>query len=96
MLFRSNRVDFHIGTLIPRGDTIVSLYGHPRLIDVTTGASVAEWPAVEVPCREGSYGVTHIPTPVAALHPDGRRLAVAQAESIAVVDLPEEASREAS
>jgi hypothetical protein len=84
-----NRVGFHIGTLIPRGDTLVSLYGHPRLIDVTTGSSLAEWPTVEVPCREGSYGVTHIPTPVAALHPDGTRLAVAQAESIAVIDLPE-------
>ena len=87
-----NRVDFHIGTLIPRGDTIVSLYGHPRLIDVTTGASTAEWPAVEVPSREGSYGVTHIPTPVAALHPDGNRLAVAQPESIAIIALSEKAT----
>ncbi|MEW1830566.1 hypothetical protein [Streptomyces sp. NPDC088196] len=82
-----NRVDFHIGTLIPRGDTLVSLYGHPRLIDVTTGASLAEWPAVEVPSREGSYGITHIPTPVAALHPDGNRLAVAQPDSIAIIAL---------
>ncbi|MFI6627194.1 hypothetical protein [Streptomyces sp. NPDC050528] len=84
-----NRVDFHIGTLIPRGDTLVSLYGHPRLIDVTTGASLAEWPAVEVPCREGSYGATYIPTPVAALHPDGNRLAVAQPDSIAIIALSE-------
>jgi hypothetical protein len=83
------RVDFPVGTLIARGDTVVSLYGHPRLIDVTTGAVVAEWPTVEVPQREGSYGVTHIPTPVAALHPDGTRLAVAQPESIAVIALPE-------
>jgi hypothetical protein len=83
-----NRVDFSIGTLIPRGDTVVSLYGHPRLIDVTTGVSMAEWPAVEVSLRDGSYGVTHIPTPVAALHPDGTRLAVAQRESIAIIDLP--------
>jgi len=83
-----NRVGFSIGTLIPRGDTVVSLFGHPRLIDVTTGASTAEWPAVEVPSREGSYGATYIPTPVAALHPDGIRLAVAQPESIAVIALP--------
>ncbi|MEV6499497.1 hypothetical protein [Streptomyces prunicolor] len=87
-----NRVDFHIGTLIPRGDTLVSLYGYPRLIDVTTGVSPAEWPAVEVPSREGSYGITHIPTPVAALHPDGNRLAVAQTASIAIIDLPGKAS----
>ncbi|MEU9166975.1 hypothetical protein AB0D34_04075 [Streptomyces sp. NPDC048420] len=84
-----SRVDFNIGTLIARGDTVVSLYGHPRLIDVTTGAVVAEWPTVEVSRREGSYGVTHIPTPVAALHPDGTRLAIAQPESIAIIALPE-------
>lgn len=84
-----SRVDFCIGTLIARGDTVISLYGHPRLIDVTTGAVVAEWPTVEVPRRDGSYGVTHIPTPVVALHPDGTRLAVAQPESIAIITLPE-------
>ncbi|MDN3023754.1 hypothetical protein [Streptomyces sp. S.PB5] len=84
-----NTVDFCLGTLIARGDTVVSLYGHPRLIDVTTGAVVAEWPSVEVPRREGSYGVTHIPTPVVALHPDGTRLAVAQPDSIALITLPE-------
>lgn len=82
-------VDFCIGTLIPRGDSVVSLYGHPRLIDVTTGDVVAEWPTVEVPRREGSYGVTHIPTPVAAVHPDGTRLAIAQPEGIAIIALPE-------
>ncbi|MEU0028694.1 hypothetical protein [Streptomyces sp. NPDC006335] len=84
-----SRVDFSIGTLLARGDTVVSLHGHPRLIDVTTGAVVAEWPTVKVPRREGSYGVTHIPTPVAALHPDGTRLAIAQPESIAIITLPE-------
>lgn len=84
-----SRVDFCIGTLIARGDTVVSLYGHPRLIDVTTGALLAEWPMVEVPRRDGSYGVTHIPTPVAALHPDGTRLAVAQPGSIAIIALPD-------
>jgi len=84
-----SRVDFSIGTLLARGDTVVSLHGHPRLIDVTTGAVVAEWPTVKVSRREGSYGVTHIPTPVAALHPDGTRLAVAQPESIAIITLPE-------
>jgi len=83
-----SKVDFSIGTLIARGDTVVSLYGHPRLIDVTTGAVVAEWPTVEVPRRDGSYGVTHIPTPVVALHPDGIRLAVAQPDTIAIITLP--------
>ncbi|AZP18949.1 hypothetical protein EJC51_24500 [Streptomyces aquilus] len=83
-----SKVDFALGTLIARGDTVVSLYGHPRLIDVTTGGVVAEWPTVEVPRRDGSYGVTHIPSPVVALHPDGIRLAVAQPDSIAIITLP--------
>ena len=83
-----SRVAFALGTLIARGDTVVSLYGHPRLIEVATGEVVAEWPAVEVPRRDGSYGVTHVPTPVAALHPDGTRLAVAQPEGIALITLP--------
>ncbi|WP_234358397.1 hypothetical protein [Streptomyces sp. NRRL B-24085] len=86
-----NRADLPLGTLIARGDTVVSLHGSPRLIDVRTGAVAAEWPTVEVSLREGSYGVTHVPTPVAALHPDGTRLAVAQPESIAIIALPERA-----
>ncbi|WP_433890822.1 hypothetical protein [Streptomyces sp. CA-111067] len=87
---RRSRVGFCLGMLIGRGDTVVSLHGHPRLVDVMTGAVVAEWPAVEVPRWEGSYGGGHIPTPVAALHPDGTRLAVAQPGGIALITLPAE------
>ncbi|MEU3461329.1 WD40 repeat domain-containing protein [Streptomyces sp. NPDC006733] len=83
-----NSVDFSLGTLVARGETVVSLHGHPRLVEVATGAVVAEWPAVEVSLREDSFGATHIPTPVVALHPDGSRLAVAQPDGIAVIDLP--------
>ncbi|MER6954397.1 hypothetical protein [Streptomyces sp. NPDC000618] len=81
-------VDFEVGTLIAGGGRVVSLHGHPRLIDVRTGEVLEEWPEVAVPRREGAYGVTHIPTPVAALHPDGTHLAVAQDENIALVRLP--------
>ncbi|MEV1062810.1 hypothetical protein [Streptomyces sp. NPDC050263] len=81
-------VDFEVGTLIAGGGRVVSLHGHPRLIDVRTGEVLEEWPEVAIPRREGAYGVTHIPTPVAALHPDGTHLAVAQDENIALVRLP--------
>ncbi|MFI9106682.1 hypothetical protein ACIGXA_39930 [Streptomyces fildesensis] len=81
-------VDFTLGTLIARGDTVVALHGHPRLVDLATGAVVDEWPDVEVSQREGSYGATHVPTPVAALHSDGTRLALAQPDGIAIIDLP--------
>ena len=82
-----NRADFEIGTLIADGSRVVSLHLHPRLIDIATGSVLAEWPELNVSRRDGAYGVTHVPTPVAALHPDGTRLAVAQAESIALVEL---------
>lgn len=41
-----------------------------------------------VPVKTTCFGVSHVPSPVAALHPDGTRLAVAQAQSIAVITLP--------
>lgn len=84
-----SEADFSYGTLVPCGNRVVSLYGHPRLIEISTGAVVAEWPQVLVQRREGAYGVTHIPTPVIALQPDGNLLAVAQDKSIALLTLPE-------
>ncbi|MEU1617356.1 hypothetical protein ABZ479_08625 [Streptomyces sp. NPDC005722] len=81
-------IELPIGTLIGHGERVIALYGYPRLIDVVTGTVVAEWPEVEVSPRVGSYGVTHVPTPVAALHPDGSRLAIAQPEGIAIITLP--------
>ncbi len=87
-LHRSS-VDFEVGTLLAGGGRVVSLHGHPRLIDVITGEVLAEWPEVKVSRRAGAFGVTHIPTPVAALRPDGMLLAVAQEEGIALVRLPQ-------
>ncbi|MEH0548955.1 hypothetical protein QA802_39605 [Streptomyces sp. B21-105] len=77
--------DTAYGTLIPCGNRVVSLHGHPRLIDVADGTPVAQWPEVRVSRREGAYGVSHTPTPVAAPHPDGSLLAVAHDRGIAVL-----------
>ncbi|WP_259334167.1 hypothetical protein [Streptomyces umbrinus] len=74
--------------LLPRGDHVISLLGHPRLLDTATGRLVAEWPEVGVPVKTTCFGVTHVPSPVAALHPDGTRLAIAQTDSIALITLP--------
>ncbi|WP_344399317.1 hypothetical protein [Streptomyces longisporus] len=74
--------------LLSRGDQVVSLHGHPRLLDTATGRIVAEWPEVRVPAKPTCFGGRRVPTPVAALHPDGTRLAVAQEESIALIGLP--------
>jgi hypothetical protein len=69
------------------GDRVITLYGHPRLVDPATGAVVAEWPDIDAGTKEGSYGVTHVPTPVTVLHPDRTRLAIAQPDHIAVIHL---------
>ncbi|MER6536540.1 hypothetical protein ABT215_22575 [Streptomyces sp900105755] len=74
--------------LVPRGDQVLSFFGHPRLLDPVTGRIVAEWPEVAVPVKPTCFGYRRVPTPVAALHPDGTRLAVATAESIALITLP--------
>ncbi|MRH91531.1 hypothetical protein GFY24_29515 [Nocardia sp. SYP-A9097] len=76
-----------VGTMIACGERIVSLYGHPRLIDPTSGRTLIEWPDVDAGRKSGSYGVTHVPTPVAVAHPDGTRLAIAQTDHIAVLKL---------
>ncbi len=82
-------IDYPIGSMIARGNAVIALHGHSRLVDQTTGAVVAEWPDINASMESGSYGVTHIPTTVAALHPDGTRLAIAQPAGIAILHLPD-------
>lgn len=78
------------GTLIACGGNLVaSLTEHPRLVDATTGGVLREWPEIRVRHRNGAYGVTHVPSPVAALHPDGTRLAVALETGIAILRIPQ-------
>jgi hypothetical protein len=77
-----------VGTMIACGERIMALYGHPRLIDPTTGAVVAEWPQVAISTKQLCFGVSHIPTPIGVLHPDGTRLAVASGHRVAILTLP--------
>ena len=66
-----------------RSGLLVRLPGdHPA-----TGRVVAEWPEVGVPVKATCFGASHVPSPVAALHSDGTRLAIAQTESIALITL---------
>jgi hypothetical protein len=80
-------VSHPIGTMLACGTSIVSLYEHPRLLEPTTAALIAEWPEVDAGRKSGSYGVTHVPTPVTAIDPGASRLAIAQANEIVVIDL---------
>lgn len=77
-----------IGTILACGEAVLALYGYPRLFDIRTGELVVRWPRLALPRRQGSYGVTHIPTPVAAVHPDGGRVALAVEGGIAVIGIP--------
>ncbi|MEU3491899.1 hypothetical protein [Kitasatospora cineracea] len=52
------------------------------------GAVLAERPEAELPQKDLCFGVTHVPSPIAALSPDGTRLAVARPDAVAVIDLP--------
>jgi hypothetical protein len=81
-------IDYRIGTMIAAGDRVVALHDHPRLVDPATGVVLAEWVDIAAGAKSGSFGVTHIPTPITALHPDGRRLAIAQPHGIAIIHLP--------
>ncbi|MFJ5231247.1 hypothetical protein ACIQBJ_15285 [Kitasatospora sp. NPDC088391] len=86
-------IDRPTGTLLARGSQPVSLNGRPRLLDAATGRVVAEWPEVRVPGKTACYGVEHVPGAVAAVSPDGARLAVGGADGVTVIDLPEQWSR---
>ena len=83
-------LDHRTGTLLARSSSqVVSLNGHPRLLDAATGRVIAAWPDVAVPEKAFCYGVEHLPTPVAAVSPDATRLAVAQDGGLAIIELPE-------
>ncbi len=64
-------VGYPMGTLIACGSRVITLYGHPQLLDPITGDVIAEWPNVPIGTKQGSYEDTNFPTPIAALHPTG-------------------------
>jgi hypothetical protein len=68
-------------------------YGECEVFDLTAAladpAAIAVWSVVPVSTRIGCYGRRHVPSAVAALHPDGRLLAVAVGDGITVIDLDE-------
>lgn len=80
-----SRVHHPVGTMIACGERVMSLHGHPRPIDPISGRTLIEWPDVDAGTKDRSYGVRHIPTPVATAHPDGTRLAIAQSDHIAIL-----------
>lgn len=84
-----HRSEHPLGTILGHGNFLVSLYGCPRVLSILTGEIVAEWPEVRVAERETCFGVTHVPTPVAALRAEGDLLAVAVDGGIRVLRIPD-------
>jgi hypothetical protein len=86
-----HRSDRPLGTVLGQGNRLISLSGSPRVLSVRTGEVLAEWPDIEVTDRQTCFGVEHEPTPVAALHPAGDRLAIAVDGGIQVLGIPDSA-----
>lgn len=76
------------GTLMAMGEYAVGFYQHPKLIELSTGRTVARWPELSTGLQTSSIRHhLHAPPPL-ALDPVGRRFAVGTAQGIEVVQLP--------
>jgi hypothetical protein len=81
-----NKVDAPLGELLACGESIISLYGHPRRISLATGDIIAEWPDLELPKRQGSFASDEDDSPIATALPGGR-IAIAHETGIAILKL---------
>ncbi len=64
---------------------VLSLYRHPKLISIETGRTEREWPELKTGDQTSSI-IRESPPPV-AFDPKTRRLAVADADGIRIVDV---------
>lgn len=68
-------------------DHVLALHEHPRIVSLTNGGVVHEWPGIASGAQTSSIiGGAPIPPPI-ALDPIGMRFAVASADTITVVEL---------
>jgi hypothetical protein len=76
-----------VGEMMPLGEeAVVGFYGHPKVIDLRTGAIMREWPELETGQRNSSITWSQQkPMPPLALDPANRRFAVADGEAITVI-----------
>jgi hypothetical protein len=80
-------VEGNLGTLLPFGENVLSLFEHPKLLEPTTGAVIESWPDLPTGNRTVAYGLEPERVPPVAVHPGGTRFAVASEQFITVVDL---------
>ncbi len=75
------------GTLMPIGDQVVCFYDHPRLLDLSTGKLIAEWPELMTGAQNSSI-LRQQEIPPFALDPQNRRFAIGGKDRITVIQLP--------
>lgn len=87
-LVRTVQTEHPAGLMMPAGeDRVLTFFGHPRLISMSTGEVEQEWPDL-VTGATGSLGVGEPPVlPPLALDRAGRRFAVHRDEEIVVITL---------
>ncbi|MHA6758926.1 WD40 repeat domain-containing protein [Streptacidiphilus sp. PAMC 29251] len=80
-------MDVRIGTMLTlHGALVLSLYGHPKVVDTNSGEVVQDWPDLVTGHQESSI-INRASVPPVAVHPSGTRFAVAAADGITVVTL---------
>jgi len=82
-----------MGSLMPVDDEVaVSFFEHPKLISLRTGAVLKRWKSVKSGNQVSSILLKGASAPPIAIDVPHRRFAVADASSVAVVDLPRAAA----
>ena len=77
-----------MGTIMPIDETVcLSLYEHPKLVDLRTGDVTGRWPQIDSGTQVQSILTAATLPPPTALDPACRRFAIADTEAITVVDL---------
>lgn len=81
------RLDEPVGTVMPISSRlIISLYDHPKLIDMEEGRIVHRWPDIPSGKQESSI-IHHLSIPPMALDGPGGRIAIAMPGCIRVIEI---------
>jgi hypothetical protein len=77
-----------VGTMHELGGMILSLYGHPKLLDPSSGQIVIEWPEIDTGRQDSSIRAQDGAQPPAlAVDSARRRFAVAEGADVVIVDI---------
>jgi hypothetical protein len=76
----------HMGTMHEFGGNLLSLYEHPRLVEVATGTVTKEWPDLSTGRQLGSI-LPKEPVPPVAVDSEHLRFAVLDGEEVIVIEV---------